>query len=390
MANTFQMQRVHAPAGKTRMPSSLHLKAAAQRGAPRAASLLSRQVPSSPSPTQLRSHLSVVTRASSSAASPGQPGGEEFDANNKRYAELTAAIETAAAAAQEGLQGTSVYLVGMMGSGKTTVGKLISQALGYCYFDTDALIEQLAGKTIPEIFADDGEDDFRAIETQVLQELAPFKNCIISTGGGAPTKGVNWGHMQGGISVFLNGSPALLARRVMRDGTENRPLLADSALKTEKTGKNDKNEAVKSGTGFGGGGGAESSDDKSESGKENNSSNKTNGGSEVVGSAEFDALVGKLSALLEDRKEQYTFADITVSLAGEDVAAGAGAAADFGAPPAVVAHRVLLALMQRISQDSAMREERKNFEVVNETLPESMRVVQSINKTTTDPDPYLP
>jgi hypothetical protein len=58
------------------------------------------------------------------------------------------------------------------------------------------------------------------------QELAPFKNCVIATGGGAPTKSENWGHMQGGISVWLNGPPTLLAHRVVGDGTENRPLLA--------------------------------------------------------------------------------------------------------------------------------------------------------------------
>jgi ABC-type glutathione transport system ATPase component len=108
------------------------------------------------------------------SAVPPMPMGEEFEANNKQYAELTKEIEAAAAIAQEGLGGTSLYLVGMMGSGKSTVGKLVSQALGYCFFDTDALIEQLAGKTIPEIFADDGEEDFRAIETQVLMVLFGF------------------------------------------------------------------------------------------------------------------------------------------------------------------------------------------------------------------------
>ena len=225
-----------------------------------------------------------------------------------------------------------------MGSGKSTVGKLISQALGYCYFDTDALIEQLAGKTIPEIFAEDGEEDFRAIETQVLHELAPFKNCIISTGGGAPTKGENWGHMQGGISIWLNGPPTLLAHRVLRDGTENRPLLAQE--------------------------GASAGDEAS---------------------AAYEETVAKLTKLLEERLGQYSFADITVSLVGDDPAT-----ADFGAPAAVVAHRALQALNERIAKDTAMRAERMNFEVVNEDLPPSMRVVQSINQAGTDPDPYLP
>ncbi len=292
--------------------------------------------------------------------------GEQFEANNKQYAELTKQIEAAAATAQESLGGTSLYLVGMMGSGKSTVGKLVSQALGYCFFDTDALIEQLAGKTIPEIFAEDGEEDFRAIETQVLMELAPFKDCIISTGGGAVTKSENWGHMQGGISVWLNGSTSLLAYRVLRDGTENRPLLASSGA----------------------------GDAASEDGSNISSSSSGGGGGSVeTDSDEFQALLAKLNKLMEDRLEQYSFADITVSLEGENPST-----ADFGAPAAVVALRILSAVNERIAKDAAMRAERMNFEVVNEALPPTMRVVDSINpigsgpssSSSSDPDPYLP
>jgi shikimate kinase len=292
------------------------------------------------------------------------PMGEEFEANNKQYAELTKQIESAAAIAQEGLGGTSLYLVGMMGSGKSTVGKLVSQALAYCFFDTDALIEQLAGKTIPEIFAEDGEEDFRAIETQVLMELAPFKDCIISTGGGAVTKSENWGHMQGGISVWLNGPPSLLAHRVMRDGIENRPLLAS-----------------------GGSGNASGDENASD-----NNSGGSGGGSIEQSSEEFQALLAKINKLMEDRLEQYSFADITVSLEGENPSI-----ADFGAPAAVVALRILSTVNERIAKDAAARAERMNFEVVNETLPPTMQVVDSINpirsstpSASSDPDPYLP
>lgn len=262
-----------------------------------------------------------VTRAGSSDAEPPLFDNTKKQIEDKKYEELARQIEQAACAAVESLQGTSIYLVGMMGSGKSTVGKMLSQALGYCFFDTDALIEQLAGKSIPEIFDQDGEDDFRSIETQVLQELAPFKNCVISTGGGAPTKATNWGHMQGGISVWLNGPPELLANRVMRDGTENRPVLSNPQG--------------------------------------------------------HEATVEKLRALLDERYDCYSFADLTVSLEG-----GHGT----GAPAAVVVDRVLAAINDRIARDTAWREERKNFEVVNEDLPPSMRVVKSINPT----DPYLP
>lgn len=257
-------------------------------------------------------------------------------------------MQAAATEAAEGLGGTSVYLVGMMGSGKSTVGKMLAQALGYCCFDTDALIEQAAGKTIPEIFAEDGEAEFRALETQVLQELAPFRDCVISTGGGAACTGVNWGHMHGGISVWLNAPPALLARRVVRDGTANRPLLAD------------------------------------------NSSIESSGSAEVAGDEEeYVRTVAKLAKLLEQRREQYGYADITVSLEGEGEDA---AAADLGAPAAVVVHRVLAAVADRIKRDAAARAERGNFEVTNDALPPTMRVVSNINTVGDggEADPFLP
>lgn len=79
-------------------------------------------------------------------------------------------VQALAAEAKEALQGSSVYLVGMMGSGKSTVGKLVGKALGYCSFDTDSLIEQMAGgRSVAQIFAEEGEESFRAMETRVLQ-----------------------------------------------------------------------------------------------------------------------------------------------------------------------------------------------------------------------------
>ena len=79
-----------------------------------------------------------------------------------------------------------MFLVGMMGSGKSTVGKMLANILHDCFFDTDAIIEIAAlGKTVSEIFAEDGDEAFRDIESSVLSELAAYKNCVISTGGGA-------------------------------------------------------------------------------------------------------------------------------------------------------------------------------------------------------------
>lgn len=277
---------------------------------------------------------------------------EQFAEDNKSYAELADKIESAAKQTVELLQGTSIFLVGMMGSGKTTVGKMLSQALGYCYFDTDAIIEQLAGKTIPEIFAEDGEESFRELETQVLQELVPFKQTVVSTGGGIPTKSENWGHMQAGISIWLNGPPSLLARRVLADGIEGRPLLNNTSGDAEVSATGSSNVPEFDNNDF---------------------------------DTEYRATLDRITALLEERKEQYDFADLTVSLEGQDPAT-----ADFGATPAEVVLRVLLALHHRIISDAEMREEQKNFEVVNENLPPSMRVVKSINPVIDDSDPYLP
>ena len=79
----------------------------------------------------------------------------------------------------ERLQGTNLYLVGMMGSGKSTVGPLLAKALGYRFLDADAVISQAAGCSIPEIFARDGEEGFRHLERQVLQPPAhAHRPCI--------------------------------------------------------------------------------------------------------------------------------------------------------------------------------------------------------------------
>lgn len=267
------------------------------------------------------------------ASSHQEDGEEKLRAGNEAYAALSQSIEKEAAEAVEHLQGTSLFLVGMMGTGKSTVGKMLGQALGYCFLDSDSLIEQLAGKSVADIFAEDGEEDFRVLETEVLQEIAPFARCVVATGGGAACKSQNWGHMQTGISVWLDGRPAMLAQRVLRDSSNDRPLVAIE-------------------------------------GAENMSEEEI-----------LRATVDTLEALLEARKSQYGYADLTVSLEGD----GDDEAAD----PATVVLRILITLNARIKKDAKEREERKNFEVVNNDLPPSMRVVSNINNSTSD-DPYMP
>ena len=83
------------------------------------------------------------------------------------------------------LQGTSIFLVGMMGSGKSTVGRMLANVLKYMFFDSDNVIEQAGKKSVSEIFAESGEEGFRDLETEVLRELSAYHNIVVATGGGA-------------------------------------------------------------------------------------------------------------------------------------------------------------------------------------------------------------
>ena len=122
------------------------------------------------------------------------------------------------------LSGRSLYLVGMMGSGKTSTGRPLAERLGYGFVDADAVIEQAAGCSIPEIFERDGEAGFRSLESQVLSAISQRHSLVVATGGGVVTQPENWGMLHSGIVIWLDVVPDQLLHRLNADSTV-RPLL---------------------------------------------------------------------------------------------------------------------------------------------------------------------
>ena len=112
----------------------------------------------------------------------------------------------------------------MMGSGKTSTGRPLAERLGYGFVDADAVIEQAAGCSIPEIFDRDGEAGFRSLESQVLSAISQRHSLVVATGGGVVTQPENWGLLHSGIVIWLDVVPDQLLQRLNADSTV-RPLL---------------------------------------------------------------------------------------------------------------------------------------------------------------------
>lgn len=119
----------------------------------------------------------------------------------------------------------NIVLLGMMGSGKSTIGKLLDKKLGgFAFVDIDYEIEKKNKKTIKQIFAESGEPAFRSLEEETIKHFAIYKKLVISTGGGAVERFENIKRLQkNGILFYLSANPKTLLERI--ENTSDRPLL---------------------------------------------------------------------------------------------------------------------------------------------------------------------
>jgi shikimate kinase len=118
----------------------------------------------------------------------------------------------------------NIFLVGFMGAGKTTVGRVLARRLGWRYCDSDKVIETKAGKTVSEIFSSHGEPRFRDLESETLLSLAGKEKQVVATGGGAVMREENMRAMKkGGVTVYLKAPMSVIWERIKHSRT--RPLL---------------------------------------------------------------------------------------------------------------------------------------------------------------------
>ena len=127
---------------------------------------------------------------------------------------------------------TNIALIGFMGTGKTAVGKVLAEKLRRKFVELDSLIEQKAGKSIPDIFQQDGETAFRKLEIEVTKEVSRDKNLVIACGGGIVLNKINIDRLRENARVvYLTASPGVILKRVANEEGQ-RPLLeaANKAL----------------------------------------------------------------------------------------------------------------------------------------------------------------
>ncbi len=134
------------------------------------------------------------------------------------------AVQSTLETLKEKLGGRNIFLIGMMGSGKSQAGPVLAKMINYAFVDTDDVIEKASKQSISSIFEKDGEKVFRDVENKVLKEISQHHSLVIATGGGLVTLPENWGILHQGIVIWLDLDLKRSIQRLESD-KKKRPLL---------------------------------------------------------------------------------------------------------------------------------------------------------------------
>ena len=139
------------------------------------------------------------------------------------------AVQSTPKTLKEKLGGRNIFLIGMMGSGKSQTGPVLAKMINYAFVDTDDVIEKASKQSISSIFEKDGEKVFRDVEKKVLKEISQHHSLVIATGGGLVTLPENWGILHQGIVIWLDLDLKRSIKRLESD-KKKRPLLLGDDL----------------------------------------------------------------------------------------------------------------------------------------------------------------
>ncbi|WP_413389621.1 shikimate kinase [Prochlorococcus marinus] len=139
------------------------------------------------------------------------------------------AVQSTPQTLKEKLGGRNIFLIGMMGSGKSQTGPFLAKMINYAFVDTDDVIEKASKQSISSIFEKDGEKVFRDVEKKVLKEISQHHSLVIATGGGLVTLPENWGILHQGIVIWLDLDLKRSIQRLESD-KKKRPLLIGDDL----------------------------------------------------------------------------------------------------------------------------------------------------------------
>ena len=139
------------------------------------------------------------------------------------------AVQSTPKTLKEKLGGRNIFLIGMMGSGKSQTGPVLAKMINYAFVDTDDVLEKASKQSISSIFEKDGEKVFRDVEKKVLKEISQHHSLVIATGGGLVTLPENWGILHQGIVIWLDLDLKRSIKRLESD-QKKRPLLIGDDL----------------------------------------------------------------------------------------------------------------------------------------------------------------